>query len=61
MQTKTLIGTGLALALAAGIGAYSYGAFAHLRGPEVLTRVDALLADGTLRSTGGRFPKLRAA
>jgi ATP-dependent DNA helicase RecQ len=39
----------------------AYGAFAHLRGPEVLSRVDELLADGTLRSTGGRFPKLRAA
>jgi ATP-dependent DNA helicase RecQ len=38
-----------------------YGTFAHLRGEEVLARVDALLADGTLRSTGGRFPKLAAA
>jgi hypothetical protein len=27
----------------------------------VLGRVDGLLADGRLRSTGGRFPKLRAA
>jgi hypothetical protein len=27
----------------------------------VLGRVDQLLRDGTLRSTGGRFPKLRAA
>ncbi len=39
----------------------AYGSFAHLRGAEVLERVDELLADGTLRSTGGRFPKLRAA
>jgi ATP-dependent DNA helicase RecQ len=39
----------------------AYGSFAHLRGPEVLSRVDELLADGRLRSTGGRFPKLRAA
>jgi len=39
----------------------AYGSFAHLRGPDVLQRVDALLAAGTLRSTGGRFPKLRAA
>jgi ATP-dependent DNA helicase RecQ len=39
----------------------AYGAFAHLRSTEVLGRVDELLADGTLRSTGGRFPKLRAA
>ena len=39
----------------------AYGAFAHLRSSEVLGRVDQLLQDGTLRSTGGRFPKLRAA
>ena len=38
-----------------------YGAFAHLRADAVLERVDALLAAGTLRSTGGRFPKLEAA
>jgi ATP-dependent DNA helicase RecQ len=38
-----------------------YGAFAHLRSSEVLGRVDELLATGTLRSTGGKFPKLRAA
>jgi ATP-dependent DNA helicase RecQ len=35
-----------------------YGAFRDLRGEEVLARVDALLAAGRLRSTGGRFPKL---
>jgi ATP-dependent DNA helicase RecQ len=35
-----------------------YGAWSHLTGPTVLERVDALLAAGTLRSTGGRFPKL---
>ncbi len=40
---------------------HEYGSFAHMRGPEVLQRVDELLEDGTLRSTGGRFPKLRAA
>ncbi len=39
----------------------AYGAFAHLRSNEVLGRVDQLLEAGTLRSTGGRFPKLRAA
>ena len=39
----------------------AYGAFAHLRSTEVLGRVDQLLDDGKLRSTGGRFPKLRAA
>ncbi len=38
-----------------------YGAFAHLRSSEVLSRVDELIAAGTLRSTGGKFPKLRAA
>jgi ATP-dependent DNA helicase RecQ len=35
-----------------------YGAFRDLRGEDVLARVDALLAAGRLRSTGGRFPKL---
>ena len=39
-------------------GLAAYGAFAHLRSEEVLGRVDELLAAGTLRSTGGRFPKL---
>ena len=39
----------------------AYGTFAHLRGPDVLGRVDELLEDGTLHSTGGKFPKLRAA
>src|SRR5947209_4947479 len=35
-----------------------YGAFAHLRSDDVLGHVDALLAAGRLRSTGGAFPKL---
>ena len=35
-----------------------YGTYGHLSGPSVLERVDALLQAGTLRSTGGRFPKL---
>ncbi|HTP23902.1 MAG TPA: RecQ family ATP-dependent DNA helicase [Solirubrobacteraceae bacterium] len=39
----------------------AYGAFAHLRSSEVLGRVDQLLQDGKLRSTGGKFPKLRVA
>jgi ATP-dependent DNA helicase RecQ len=39
----------------------AYGSFAHLRSGDVLGRVDELLEEGTLRSTGGRFPKLRAA
>jgi ATP-dependent DNA helicase RecQ len=38
-----------------------YGTFAHMRGPDVLARVDELLSDGRLRSSGGKFPKLRAA
>jgi ATP-dependent DNA helicase RecQ len=38
-----------------------YGAFGHLRNDAVLERVDALLTAGTLRSTGGRFPKLEVA
>ncbi len=42
-------------------GLAGYGAFAHLRSEEVLGRVDRLLDAGTLCSTGGRFPKLRAA
>ena len=35
--------------------------FGYMRSDEVLGRVDELLAAGPLRSTGGRFPKLRAA
>ncbi|MCW3066474.1 MAG: RecQ family ATP-dependent helicase, partial [Solirubrobacterales bacterium] len=42
-------------------GLPAYGAFAHLRGGDVLERVDGLLAAGRLRSTGGRFPKLEVA
>jgi len=42
-------------------GLPTYGTFAHLRRDDVLARVDELLADGRLRSTGGRFPKLAAA
>ena len=35
-----------------------YGTFAHLRSDDVLARVDELIDEGRLRSTGGRFPKL---
>jgi len=42
-------------------GLPAYGEFSHLRSADVLGRVDELLAAGTLCSTGGRFPKLRAA
>ena len=42
-------------------GLPGYGAFAHLRNDDVLERVDALIAAGRLRSTGGAYPKLRAA
>ena len=38
-----------------------YGAWSHLRADTVLERVDALLAAGTLRSTGGYYPKLEVA
>ncbi len=41
-------------------GLPGYGTYGHLAGPDVLARVDALMAAGTLRSTGGRFPKLEA-
>ena len=40
-------------------GLPAYGTFAHLRADEVLTRVDELLAEGRLASTGGAYPKLR--
>jgi ATP-dependent DNA helicase RecQ len=39
-------------------GLPGYGTFGHLNAATVLERVDALLNAGTLRSTGGRFPKL---
>jgi ATP-dependent DNA helicase RecQ len=42
-------------------GLPGYGTFAHLSSNEVLGRVDELLQAGRLRSTGGRFPKLKAA
>jgi ATP-dependent DNA helicase RecQ len=38
-----------------------YGTWSHLHASTVLERVDALLAAGTIRSTGGRFPKLEVA
>jgi ATP-dependent DNA helicase RecQ len=41
-------------------GLPAYGAFAHLRADDVLARVDALLDEGQLRSTGGAYPKLAA-
>jgi ATP-dependent DNA helicase RecQ len=42
-------------------GLPGYGAFDHLTSNEVLTRVDELLADGKLHSTGGAYPMLKAA
>jgi ATP-dependent DNA helicase RecQ len=42
-------------------GLAHYGTWSHLASHTVLARVDALLAAGTLRSTGGRFPKLEVA
>ena len=41
-------------------GLPGYGAYAHLRNEDVLDRVDALIAGGRLRSTGGAYPKLQA-
>ncbi len=38
-----------------------YGAFRELHADDVRARIDALIAAGTLRSTGGRFPKLEVA
>jgi ATP-dependent DNA helicase RecQ len=40
-------------------GLPAYGTFAHLRADEVLARVDELLDEGRLVSTGGAYPKLR--
>jgi ATP-dependent DNA helicase RecQ len=42
-------------------GLPGYGAFDHLTSKQVLARVDDLLADGKLSSTGGAYPMLRAA
>jgi ATP-dependent DNA helicase RecQ len=39
-------------------GLPGFGAFGHVRAADVLGRVDALIADGTLRTTGGAFPQL---
>jgi len=38
-----------------------YGAFAHMHAADVMQGVDEMLKAGSLRSTGGRFPKLKAA
>ena len=38
-----------------------YGSYGEWRAEEVLAEVDALIASGSLASTGGRFPKLRTA
>jgi ATP-dependent DNA helicase RecQ len=38
-----------------------YGTFGHLSSSAVLERIDALVEAGTLRATGGRFPKLECA
>jgi ATP-dependent DNA helicase RecQ len=40
-------------------GLPEYGTYAHLTAKAVLTRVDALLAEGRLVSTGGPYPVLR--
>jgi ATP-dependent DNA helicase RecQ len=38
-----------------------YATFGHLRAEAILARIDALWEAGTLRATGGRFPKLELA
>jgi ATP-dependent DNA helicase RecQ len=40
---------------------HGYGSLHHWRAEELLREVDALIEAGTLRSTGGRFPKLQVA
>jgi ATP-dependent DNA helicase RecQ len=40
-------------------GLPAYGTFAHLRAEDVLARVDELLGEGRLESTGGAYPKLK--
>jgi ATP-dependent DNA helicase RecQ len=40
-------------------GLPAYGTFSHLRAEDVLARVDELLDEGRLVSTGGAYPKLR--
>jgi ATP-dependent DNA helicase RecQ len=42
-------------------GLPGYGAYAHLSSADVLERVDGLLAEGRLVSTGGPYPKLEPA
>jgi ATP-dependent DNA helicase RecQ len=42
-------------------GLPAYGTYDHLGAGEVLERVDALLAAGRLRTTGGAYPKLELA
>jgi ATP-dependent DNA helicase RecQ len=38
-----------------------YGEWHDWRAEELLSEVDAMLAAGTIRSTGGKFPKLELA
>ncbi len=38
-----------------------YGAYRDRRAEDVLAAIDALVAGGRLRTTGGRFPKLEVA
>jgi ATP-dependent DNA helicase RecQ len=41
-------------------GLPAYGTFDHLTAQQVLRRVDELIGDGRLRSTGGAYPKLKS-
>ena len=40
-------------------GLSAYAAASHMRRPDILARVDALIDAGRLASTGGKFPKLK--
>jgi superfamily II DNA helicase RecQ len=42
-------------------GLPAYGASAHLRRADILTRVDELIEAGRIESSGGAYPVLRAA
>ncbi|MFN2617624.1 MAG: ATP-dependent DNA helicase RecQ, partial [Thermoleophilaceae bacterium] len=42
-------------------GLPAYGGWSHMRRAEILTRVDELIADGRLETTGGPYPVLRLA
>jgi len=42
-------------------GLPAYGSSSHLRRAQILARVDSLIEDGRLQSSGGPYPVLRVA